>query len=210
MPRVEKLLLYGGSFDPIHFGHLISARTVAEALQVDRVILIPTHVPPHKRDRALTPGEHRVAMCRAATADDRLFEVSDWEITQPGPSFSLRTVEHFRATHGANAALYFLIGMDALSELASWHQIRKLADLCTFVTARRPGTTGFDPSVLRGALSDDQIRRIETHIIPTPLIDICATDIRMRVAKGMSIRYLTPDVVRDYIAANGIYRDAGT
>lgn len=204
---MKKLVLYGGSFDPIHHGHLISARVVAERLDADRVVLIPTNIPPHKRTSRLCPAEHRVAMCRLATQGDPLFEVDAWETTQHGPSYSLHTVEKYRSALPQNTRLYFLIGMDALTDLSSWHQVGRLADLCTFVTARRPDAPQFDGVKLAGALTPEQIRNIETHILDTPLIDIRATDIRRRVAAGLSIRYLVPDTVRLHIDSHGLYRE---
>lgn len=200
------MVLYGGSFDPIHHGHLISARAVAERLGAERVILIPTHIPPHKRASQLTPVAHRVTMCRLAIEDDPLFEVDDWETTQSGPSYSLFTVQRFREMNATGTRLYFLIGMDALADLASWHQVGKLANLCTFVTARRPDVPRFDTAALSGALAPEQLREIEAHILDTPLIDIRATEVRRRAAAGQSIRYFVPDAVMRYIELHGLYR----
>lgn len=201
---MRKLIVYGGSFDPIHFGHLISARAAAERIGAERIVLVPTHIPPHKRGQVLTPVVHRVAMCRLATEGDALFDTSEWESTRTGPSFSLHTVEHFRSQF-PQADIYFLVGMDALADLGSWHEIGRLADLCTFLTAQRPGAGDFQPDRLAGVLTAEQIHRIAAHVIRTPLVDIRATDIRARVAAGRSIRYLVPETVRSYIEINQLY-----
>lgn len=202
MPGV---LLFGGSFDPIHHGHLIVARAAAERLQLPRVILIPSAIPPHKQDRSLTSGAHRVALCRAAVAGDDLFDVSDWEMQQAGPSYTLSTVEHFTATTPAGTPLYWLIGMDSLVELHTWYRVDALAEACTLVTAGRPG---FVPRLeaLRERISAAALQRIQEHILETPLIEISATEIRTRAARRRPLRYLVPDAVAEYIATHHLYR----
>lgn len=200
-------LLFGGSFDPIHHGHLIVARSVAEQLGVTRVVLIPSALPPHKQHVALAPADQRLEMCRLAVAGDALFEISDWELGQRGPSYTLHTVRHFRAALGAIEPLYWLIGLDSLVDLPTWYRVGELADVCTLVTAGRPGVTPPDLNAALGSqLSGEQIERIRQHILPTPLIEIAATDIRARVRGGRSIRYLTPEAVASYIATRGLYR----
>ncbi len=199
------VLLFGGSFDPLHHGHLVVSRAAAETLQLDRVVLIPSAHPPHKTDQRLAPAAARLHMCNAATANDPWFEVSDWELTQPPPSYTLKTVAHF-AARLPGAALYWLIGSDTLRELHLWYEIGQLAEQCTFVTAARPG---FDPgplSELSTSLSKSALARIRAHIlITTPRIEISATEIRARRSAGRSIRYLVPPVVADYIAAERLY-----
>lgn len=200
-------LLFGGSFDPIHHGHLIVARSVAEQLGVARVVLIPSARPPHKQHVALAPAGQRLAMCRLAVAGDGLFEVSDWELGQHGLNYTLHTVRHFRGVRGPDEALYWLIGLDSLVDLPTWFRVGELADACTLVTAARPGVPCPDLSAALGAqLTAEQIERIGRHILPTPLIEISATEIRARARAGRSIRYLTPEAVANYIAARGLYR----
>lgn len=203
---MARILLFGGSFDPIHHGHLIVCRHAAEALGIDRVILIPGASPPHKGEGALSPAADRLELCRLAVGDDPLFEVSDWEARQAGPNYTLRTVQHFRATPPAATRLYWLIGMDSLAELSSWYEVGQLVGLCTIVTAGRPGIGRPDLSSLQGLMSTAQLHELEEHILDTPLIDISATDIRARVRAGRSVRYLVPEAVRAAIAARGLYR----
>ncbi|MFQ5807236.1 MAG: nicotinate (nicotinamide) nucleotide adenylyltransferase [Phycisphaerae bacterium] len=199
------MLLFGGSFDPIHHGHLVVSRHAAEALDVDRVVLIPGASPPHKRQAALAPAADRLELCRLAVRSDPLFEVSDWETRQAGPNYTLHTVRHFQETQPQATKLYWLIGLDSLAELSSWYRVGELVTHCTLVTAGRPGAERPDLSPLRKLLSAAQLRELQEHILETPLIDISATNIRARVHAGLSIRYLVPEPVRTAIAARGLY-----
>ncbi len=203
---MDRILLFGGSFNPIHHGHLIVCRAVAERLRCARTFLIPSARPPHKPERVLPPAADRVAMCRLATQDDPAFEVSDWETRQSGPNYTLHTVEHFARELGSGAALHWLIGMDSLHELAAWYRAAELVEACTIVTAARPG---FDPparSTLAACFAPPQVDKLLAHIVDSPRIDIASTDIRSRVSAGLSIRYLVPEAVRQYIAERGLYR----
>lgn len=200
------VLLFGGSFDPVHCGHLIVSRAAAELLSVERIILIPSAQPPHKERARLTAPEHRVAMCRAAVAGDPLFEVSDWEVRQPGPNYTLLTVNQFRAALGAETPLYWLLGGDSLRDLHTWYRVAELADACTLVTAGRPGHAPPDWAELGRHLRAEQLARLRAHVLATPQVEIAATQVRQRVAAGLSVRYLVPEPVRDYISAQRLYR----
>lgn len=202
---MPKTLLFGGSFDPIHHGHLIVARTVAERLDIERVVLIPAKSPPHKNAAELVSAEHRIEMCRRAVRDDPLFEVSDWETHQTGPNYTLHTVRAFRQRLPAGAWLGWLIGMDSLIELPTWHEVGQLAAACTLVTAARPGFTRPDLSQHAQLIDPSDLERIVAHILETPEIEISASDIRARRRRGASVRYLVPDPVDAYLRANGLY-----
>lgn len=203
---MAETLLFGGSFDPIHHGHLIVSRCAAEALGVDRVVLIPGASPPHKQRAGLAPAADRLELCRLAIQGDPLFEVSDWEIRQAGPNYTLHTVRHFRETLPPRTRLYWLIGMDSLAELSSWYRVGELARLCTLVTAGRPGSEKPNRDCLMEFMSAEQIHQLEAGVLDTPLIDISATEVRSRVRAGRSIRYLVPEAVREAIEARGLYR----
>lgn len=201
------ILLFGGTFDPIHNGHLIIAESAAEKLGVEKVALIPSANPPHKNHSSLTPIRHRLAMTRLAVAGNELFEVSDCELKRDGPSFTFDTVRYFREQNGPNIPLYWLIGGDTIKELACWYKVEQLVDECTIVTAGRPNCdmeTGF--GVFRGKLSDEQIARLKQFILETPLVDISATNIRHRIRRCLPISDLTPLAVRDYIIENKLYK----
>ncbi|MCG3126940.1 MAG: putative nicotinate-nucleotide adenylyltransferase [Phycisphaerae bacterium] len=203
--RGDDVLLFGGSFDPVHLGHLIIARAVAEQLGLSQVILIPSARPPHKDASQLTHAAHRLEMCRLAVAGDAMFNVSDWELHQPGRNYTLNTVNHFRAQR-PGSRVFWLIGMDSLAELVTWYRVADLVAACTIVTAGRPGRPWPDLSALQALIGADAVVHIRRHVLDTPLVDISATQVRQRVAEGRSIRYLVPDAVGEYIASHGLYR----
>jgi len=200
-----KALLFGGSFDPVHHGHLIVARAAAEQLGAERVWLVPAACPPHKPHCVLAPGEDRLEMCRLAVAGDPLFEVSDCELARGGLSYTLLTVRQFAKSLAAGTELYWLIGADSLAELASWYHVRELVRECTLVTARRSGATVPDAAALAAIVGTEAAAQLLKYILPTPRIDISATQIRERVRQRRDIRYLVPAAVAGYIAARGLY-----
>lgn len=202
----ERIGLYGGSFDPIHFGHLIAVRAVAEQLDLARIILIPSGQPPHKAPGQLSDGAHRLAMTRLAVEGDALFEVSDMEMHRAGPSYTLHTIQAFREQVGAEAELFWVIGADSLPELPTWYHIAELVRIATIVTAVRPGWQPPDLDVLAAAVGEAPARQLMSHCCSTPPIGISATDIRARVAAGRSIRYLAPEAVVSYIHAHALYK----
>ncbi|MFH1419983.1 MAG: nicotinate-nucleotide adenylyltransferase [Planctomycetota bacterium] len=206
MSTAQRIALFGGSFDPIHFGHLISARSIAEQLDLSRVILIPAPRPPHKPNVVLTDTSQRIAMARLAVEGDPLFSVSDIEMKRGGPSYTIDTVSAFRAELGASAVLHWIIGADSLPELVTWRRIAELVTRVTIVTATRPGWTPPDLSQLAGAVGREQAQSLLDQCCATPAIDISATDIRGRVAANLPIRYLVPAAVASYIVRYGLYR----
>lgn len=206
---MARTLLFGGSFNPIHHGHLIVARSVAEQLRAERVILIPSRRPPHKSSAGLARAEDRLAMCRLAVEGEALFEVSDWETQQEGPNYTLLTIEHFRAALSEDRPAW-LIGMDSLIDLPTWYQAGRLAERCTLVTAAR---AGFKMPELREharLIAPNDLARIVEHTLETPRIDISSSQVRARLAAGLSVRYLVPDQVADHIAqSRELHREYG-
>jgi len=198
--------LYGGSFNPIHVGHLIVARSVAERLDLERVILLPTSRPPHKRAGDLIAAEHRAAMVRLAIQGEAVFDYSDHDLTAAGPTYTVETVAHFGRELGEGTELHWIIGCDSLAELATWYRVGALVDSCRIVTAARPGWDASSAlASLAGKLDVDQIERVRAGVLETPEIDVSATDVRARLRAGSSIRYLVPDAVREYILAHRLY-----
>ncbi len=197
--------LYGGTFDPIHVGHLIVARAVREQLELDRVVLIPSARPPHKQTTELTDASHRLAMARLAVKGEDGLEASDCEVKRTGPSYTIDTVTAFRERLGPQAEVIWLIGADTLGELSSWYRVEALADACRIVIAARPGWESPDPAALRDRLRDDQLDRLRSSLLATPRVDVSASDIRRRAAAGRSIRWLVPEPVRQYIADHALY-----
>jgi|CXWL01.1.fsa_nt_gi nicotinate-nucleotide adenylyltransferase len=198
--------LYGGSFDPIHFGHLISARSAAEQLGLSRIVLIPSAVPPHKQEHVLTPAEDRLSMARLAVADDPMFEVSDIELRRAGPSYTFDTVTQFRKQLGPAVNLCWIIGADSLSRLPTWYRIAELVKLVRIVTLTRPGWTHEQARVvLNAGLGPAATDVLLQDCLNTPAIQISATQIRTRLGDGKSIRYLVPESVRSYIKDKHLY-----
>jgi len=197
-------LAFGGSFNPIHHGHLICARALAESAGFDRVVLIPSAQPPHKPATAdLAAAEHRLAMCRlAAAVQPQLFEVDDLELSRPGHSYTIDTVRLLKQRGWP--AVHWLLGADMLRQLPTWYQPEALLREVDFVVIARPGWS-FDWSTLPPAY-----RALEKNVHAAPAIDISATDIRRRVAAGLSIESLTPAPVIDYIKTHGLYQRAAS
>jgi nicotinate-nucleotide adenylyltransferase len=185
---LHKIAIYGGTFDPIHHAHLILARAAMEKLGFERVIFVPAAVSPFKSEPG-APAAARLEMLQAAVADVAGFAVDDLELRWPPPSFAVDTVESFRGTF-ADAELYYLIGQDNVAALASWHRFDRLRELVEFVVLDRAGFA-----------ADHDYTTILRHI------DISATDIRNRVARGASIRYLVPPAVEEIIRARGLYKE---
>jgi nicotinate-nucleotide adenylyltransferase len=196
-----RLGLFGGTFDPIHLGHLILAEACREGCGLDRVWFVVAGEPPHKR-RDRTAMADRLEMVRIAIAGHPAFEVSDIEARRPGPHYSAETVEAVHRERPEDR-LYFLIGADSLSELPSWHQPERILRLASLIVVNRPGFEVPSDRLSFQLPSDAQpIERV--HIPP---IGIASHDIRERVARGRSIRYRVPRGVEAYIEAQGLYRN---
>lgn len=193
----------GGTFDPIHVGHLIMAEGARDALGLGRVVFVPAGQPPHKRSSRITPAARRLAMTRLAIAGNAYFAVSRVDIDREGPSYTVDTIRLLREAWGPDAQIYFLIGGDSLAELPTWRQPGRLIEICQVVAIPRPG---YEPDL--DAL-DDRIPRASerVQILHLPLVDLSATEIRDRVRDRRSIRYLVPDVVEQYIHRHRLYRE---
>lgn len=200
-----KLGLFGGSFNPIHHGHLIVARAIAEQVGLQKVLLLPSAHPPHKSGIDPDQARHREAMIRLAIEGEPLFDISDYDLRRPGPTFTIDTVDHFAATL-PGASLHWIIGADSLTDLVTWHRASQLVDRCTILTAGRPAATEPDRNVLLSTFTPTQVERLVQGIIPTPLIEISSSQIRLRVSAGLSVRFLVPDPVAAYIAHTGLYQ----
>ncbi|MCF7958885.1 MAG: nicotinate-nucleotide adenylyltransferase [Phycisphaerae bacterium] len=203
----KSLLLYGGTFDPIHNGHLIVARTVAEKLAIGKTILIVSANPPHKLNEPVTNAIHRMAMTHLAVENDPLFDVSDCELHRDGPSYTLETVRYFQNKYGPETKLYWLIGADSIADLPGWYEIKDLCDECQIVTAARPGYDTTQLGGLEKILTPERLLAFKDHILETPLLEIAATDIRRRVNARLPISHLTPLPVINYITKHELYTE---
>ena len=193
--------LFGGSFNPIHRGHLAIARAARASLGLDRVVLVPSARPPHKRDATLAPAEDRLAMARLATDDEPGLEVSSIELERTGPSYTIDTVRSFLASN-QGAELHFVVGADSVPELRTWRDARTLLQLARFAVVARPGCD------LTKDLADlERELGARLSVIPIEPDAISATEIRERVRKNEPLDGFVPPAVRDYIAAKNLYRE---
>ena len=191
----------GGTFDPIHYGHLVAAEEALVQFNLDRVVFMPTGEPARKVDRSVSPAEHRYLMTVIATASNPDFEVSPLEIDRPGVTYTVDTMTQLRSIHGSGADLFFITGADAVLEILTWKDSARLADLCTLIAATRPG---FDmaPFLER---ADDSGLVVQTMEVPA--LAISSTDIRCRVASRRPVRYLLPEAVAAYVSKNRLYSE---
>lgn len=203
MPNETNLSLgiMGGTFDPIHYGHLVTAECARHQFALDKVIFVPTGHPPHKKKYPVTDPMERLYMTRLAVASNPFFEVSAIEAERPGLSYTVDTVKAIRAAY-PGARLYFITGADAILEIINWHNVGELLSLCNFIGATRPG---YQIENLEGlqSIPGVDMSRIFTMVIPA--LAISSTDIRKRRLKGEPIKYLLPEAVEEYIMRKGLY-----
>ncbi len=199
-----RLGLFGGSFDPIHLGHLMLAESAHEQCGLEQVWFLPAAVPPHKQDRQLTSGDNRVEMLELAIGGHSGFAVSSHEVDRGGVSYTVETLEHFSA-QDPDGELFFIMGADMLADLPNWRQAATVCELATPIVACRAGDPEPDFGCLAGLVQPERIDQIRRHRIESPLIELSSTEIRHRVAEGSSIRYRTPRAVEKYIETHGLY-----
>lgn len=195
----------GGTFDPIHFGHLVTAEEALVQFNLDKVIFMPTGSPAAKRDVDVSPVEHRYLMTVLATAANPDFEVSRMEVDRPGLTYTVDTLAALREQYGPAAELFFITGADAVWEIVGWKDAEKVAGLATFIAATRPG---YDLEQARRS-HEVAASGFKIDYIEVPALAISSTDLRRRVAERRPIRYLTPESVVAYIEKHGLYREVG-
>ena len=192
----------GGTFDPIHNGHLAVAEEVRVRLNLAEILFVPAGQPWLRIDRPISPAEHRVAMVRLAITGKPYFKLSTMEIERPGPTYTVDTMVELQAQFGSGADLFFILGWDSVVQLPEWKEPSRLITLCRLVAVSRPGHAEPDLKALE-SLIPGLARRVV--LMDKPEIDISASDIRERVARGLSIRHLVPESVERYIKQHGLY-----
>ncbi len=199
MPRTA---VFGGSFNPIHYGHLLLADEVLDALTLDRVLFVPAAIPPHKSPAHLAPAADRYEMVRLATSGHAKFEVSDVELRRTGPSYTVDTLEGLRAPQGT---LFLVVGSETFLDLLTWREPRRIAELARLVVVPRVGSA-FDPA---SAAAQKIVREIgqEPLIVRATSLPISASDLRRRVREGRSVAYRLPDAVAAYIRQRRLYQN---
>lgn len=197
----QKIAIMGGTFDPVHYGHLVTAEAARCGFTLDKVVFVPSGRPPHKQERKISPAEHRLAMTQLAIATNPSFEVSRVEIDRPGFSYAVDTVAAFHERYGQEAEIYFITGADAILEILTWKNVDRLMEVCHFIAATRPG---FQLSDMENILPRFRGKIIFMEV---PALAISSTDIRERVRRGRPIKYLLPEPVEEYIYQHGLYRE---
>ena len=202
-----QIVLFGGTFDPIHLGHLIVARSLAEQCGFERIGFLPAGSRPQKTTAA--SNADRLAMLQLAIEGEKVFEIYKDELDRPGTSYTIDTLEDLRSRLGRDTELHWVIGTDMLADLPNWHRARQVLNIAKIIIADRPPWhIRMDEifSDLRRCFTPEQVDHLQGSIIRTPLIDISATMIRHRVRAGQSIRYLVPESVQAYIDQHRLYR----
>jgi len=194
-----KIGVFGGTFDPIHVGHMLIAEEARVRLRLERVLFIPAGQPWLKADRRVSDVKHRMAMVAAAIEDNQHFKLCDMEAVREGPSYTVDTLVELRRLLGSSAELYLVLGGDALEEMHRWREPERIYELSRVVAVPRSGFQVSDHNT--------QITPRSPVYIDAPLIDISGADIRARVAEGLSIKCMVPAAVEDYIVGNGLYRE---
>jgi nicotinate-nucleotide adenylyltransferase len=197
--------LFGGSFDPVHYGHLLLAEACREQCDLDEIWFLPAAVPPHKQDTDLSSGEARAEMLELAVAGNHGFLVSRYELDRGGVSYTVDTLRHFR-DETPEAQLFFLMGADMLHDLPNWREAASVCKMAVPIVARRPGNGPLDYDCLAPVATKERIAEFRDFQIDMPQIELSSSEIRQRVAESLSIRYRTPRAVQKYIQTHQLYR----
>ncbi len=204
--RSRRIGVMGGTFDPIHAGHLLAAQEACEQFRLDEVVFVPAAASPFKQEQALSEAEHRYLMAVIATAGNRAFQVSRAEIARPAPSFTVDTMRLLKQAYGERSEMYFIAGDDALLELGSWKEPEALLELCTIIAVKRPRAQA---EADREGAAAEEGRRFADHPriirMDMPGLEISSSEIRRRAGAGRSVRYLVPDDVAAYIEKHRLY-----
>jgi len=198
-----RLGVFGGTFDPVHYGHLVAAEEIRYRLRLDKVLFVPAGLPPHKLDHDITPTRHRLAMLELAIASNPGFALSRVDVDRHGPCYTVDTLALLHEEYGPGTELFFLMGMDSLAEILTWKDPERLIRLARIVVVGRPGFQA-DVNELDKVLPGAAER---ICIVDTPLMEVSSSDIRRRVREGAPIRYQVPEAVEAYIRAHRLYLD---
>jgi nicotinate-nucleotide adenylyltransferase len=199
-----RLGIYGGTFDPIHYGHLLLAEQCREACRLDEVWFLPAGSPPHKQGVEITPPKQRREMLELAIAGMPQFRISTIELDRPGPHFTVETLSEIRHTRPGDE-LFLLMGRDSLAEFATWYEPERIAQLATIVAANR-GRGAIDMAGVRQTLGPEIAESVQ--LVSMPGIDISASDLRKRAREGRSLRFQTPRAVEQYILEHAVYAES--
>ncbi len=215
--KAKRIGLFGGTFDPIHFGHLRAAEEIKHILNLDKILFIPSATPPHKKNSHITLAKDRLEMIRLAIDGNKYFEISNFELESTSPSYTIITLEHFK-NNEPDSEFYFIVGNELFNEIETWRDYKRLFELSNFAVITRPGFSELDSSRIPLALKDNfryhntienvisfSNNKKEIVFIEIKGIEISSTDIRGFVNSEQSIKYLVPDKVENYIRSQKLY-----
>ncbi len=189
---MQRIGVLGGTFNPIHTGHLAIAQMALERMNLTKVIFVPAYIPPHKNKKIVARAKDRFSMVQLAVKGNSFFEISDFEINKKGKSYTIDTMRHFQEKYPDDTRLFFIIGEDTLSQLPKWRYIDNILEIAEFIVVNRPGHT---------KKSSD----LKHHSVIMPGIDISSSYVRLRLVQNKTIRYFVPDQVLEYIQKNRVY-----
>lgn len=205
-PHARRIAVMGGTFDPIHYGHLVTAEAVRHEFQIDQVLFIPTGRPPHKSSKKVSDPQERYLMTLLATQSNENFYVSKLEIDRSGFTYTIDTIHALQKIYRPDTEIFFITGADAFYQMFSWHNSEELLHSCTFVAATRPGYN--KEELLRRiseTVEDHPLQKF--HFVEVPALAISSSDIRERVRTGRPVKYLVPESVEDFIRKYHLYQE---
>ena len=202
----RKIALFGGTFDPIHLGHTTVAADAAEHIGAEKIVFVPAKRSPLKGFLPRANDNDRLNMISLAIAGEKNFQVSDYELKRPAPSYTLATIRKFQADYGNETSIHWLIGADGVDDLTYWYKITELIDACNLTTMYRAGCEPPDFAKFEEIWGRERIEKLQRNIIRTPLVDISSTEIRNRIAENGDFAKMLPPAVADYIRKNGLYQ----
>lgn len=202
----RKIVLFGGTFDPIHYGHTGVAENALRHIGAEKVVFIPARRSPHKHFFPVADASQRLDMIALAIADNEKFCLSDCELKRPEPSYTLQTVRHFHQHYGQDAAIYWLTGADSVDDLPAWYKICELINRCNLCVMLRAGFQPPDFDKFEDVLGHERLTKLKQNVVPTPLIDISSTQIRKRLSLGRDVTDMLHPAVLDYIRKHNLYQ----
>lgn len=203
---LKKIILFGGTFDPIHLGHTIVADAAVKHIDANKIIFVPAKRSPLKGFMPVASDIDRLKMINLAIANQTDFEVSDWELNRPAPSYTLNTVRHFQTEFGSDTTVYWLVGADSIGDLIYWHGITELIDECNIAMMYRADFDTPDFTKFKQLWGRDRVEKLQRNIIPTPLIEISSTEVRKRLNSGQDVTQLLDSAVLSYISEKNLYK----
>jgi len=200
-----KLILFGGTFDPVHLGHVQVAQYSFQKIGADKLVFIPAKRSPHKGNFPAASGRHRFNMLSITAEGIDDFVVSDLELERPDPSYTIDTVTAFKEEYGEEVQIFWLIGADTVEDLPKWHRVKELIDACNLSVMYRAGFKKPDFTLFREHFGPNRIDKLDKHVIPTPLVDISSTEIREKLSSRIDVSDLLGSEVIRYIRQNNLY-----